>query len=75
MVIVENYNDDGQKQSLGSGYVFSTDGVVVTNYHVIRGAASVVVKVPGAEDARTDSILGRDPVHDVAALKIEGAAS
>ena len=37
VVVVENYNEDGEKASQGSGYVFAPDGVVVTNYHVVRG--------------------------------------
>jgi S1-C subfamily serine protease len=72
VVVVENYNEDGQKQSQGSGYIFATDGVVLTNYHVIRGATSLVVKIPGGGDLRTDSLVGYDPEHDVAAIKIEG---
>jgi Trypsin-like peptidase domain len=72
VVVVENYNEDGQKVGQGSGYVFSADGVVMTNYHVIRGAASLLVKVPGKRELRTDSLLGYDIEHDVAALKIEG---
>jgi hypothetical protein len=72
VVVVENYNEDGQKAELGSGYVFSPDGIVMTNYHVVRGAASLAVKIPGREETRVDSLLGYDVAHDVAALKLDG---
>jgi hypothetical protein len=73
MVIVENYNEDGQKAEQGSGYVYSADGVVMTNYHVVRGAASLAVKVPGKSETRVASLLGYDIAHDVAALKLDGS--
>ena len=46
VVIVENYDEDGRKAGHGSGYVYATDGVVLTNYHVIRGAHSLSIKIP-----------------------------
>lgn len=66
-----------QAQSLGSGFLISADGYVVTNNHVVS---------PGAEGATVDSItvtlnnreeytarlIGRDPATDLALLKIEG---
>lgn len=66
-----------QAQSLGSGFLISADGYIVTNNHVVS---------PGAEGASVDSItvtlnnreeysariIGRDPATDLALLKIEG---
>jgi S1-C subfamily serine protease len=72
VVIVENFNEDGEKAEQGSGYVFSGDGIVITNYHVIRGAKSLSVKVPGSEPYRVDSVLGYEIDHDVAALQVLG---
>jgi hypothetical protein len=45
----------------------------MTNYHVVRGAASLTVKVPGKGETRVESLLGYDVNHDVAALKLEGS--
>ena len=58
VVVVENFNEDGEKSGQGSGYVFSGDGVVITNYHVIRGARSLMVRLPSREPVRVDSVLG-----------------
>lgn len=74
VVIVENFNEDGEKSGQGSGYVFSSDGIIITNYHVIRGAKSLTVKIPGQEPYRVDSVLGYEIDHDVAALQLTGSS-
>ena len=74
VVVVENFNEDGEKAGQGSGYVFSGDGTIITNYHVVRGAKSLNVKVPGREPYRIDSILGYEIDHDVAAVQVSGAS-
>ena len=74
VVVVENFNEDGQKAGQGSGYVFSGDGVIITNYHVIRGAKALTVRVPGKEPYQVDSILGYEIEHDLAALQLTGTS-
>jgi hypothetical protein len=73
VVIIENFNEDGEKAGQGSGYVFSADGVVITNYHVIRGARSLMVRVPLKEAVPVDSLLGYSIEHDVAAIQISAS--
>jgi S1-C subfamily serine protease len=72
VVVVENFNEEGVKASQGSGYVFSGDGIVITNYHVIRGAKLLSVRVPGSDPYRVESVLGYDIDHDVAAIQVSG---
>src|ERR1017187_9990837 len=74
VVVVENFNEDGEKAGQGSGYVFSGDGIIITNYHVVRGAKSLTVRIPGQEPYRIDSVLGYEIDHDVAALQVSGAS-
>jgi hypothetical protein len=74
VVIVENFNEDGERAGQGSGYVFSSDGIVITNYHVIRGAKSLNVTMPGQEPYRVNSVLGYEIDHDVAALQLTGSS-
>ncbi|PKO53551.1 MAG: protease Do [Betaproteobacteria bacterium HGW-Betaproteobacteria-2] len=59
-----------KSQSLGSGFIISSDGYIMTNAHVIRDASEVVVKL---NDKREFSakIIGADARTDVALLKIE----
>jgi S1-C subfamily serine protease len=74
VVIVENYNEDGEKAGQGSGYVVSSDGVVITNYHVIRGAKWLAIRQPAKDPQRTDSLLGYSIEHDVAAIQVSAGS-
>lgn len=59
-----------QVQGIGSGFVISPDGYIVTNDHVAGHATKITVAFPDGEtmDAR---LVGTDPASDVALLKVE----
>nr|WP_218625144.1 Do family serine endopeptidase [Sphingomonas sp. dw_22] len=67
-----------QAESLGSGFIISADGYVVTNNHVIsagqRGAVveSITVTLPDRREFKA-KLIGNDAQSDLAVLKIEGA--
>lgn len=66
------------QQALGSGFIISADGFVVTNNHLVQGAGGVgtVDKVTVTLTDRKEykaRIVGRDPATDLALLKIDGA--
>lgn len=66
-------NDDGlQQRGVGSGFVVSADGVVLTNAHVIDGADEVLVTLQDQREFKA-KVLGTDPRTDVAVLKVEAA--
>jgi serine protease Do len=54
----------------GSGFIVSTDGVIMTNAHVVRGASEVMVKLTDRREFRA-KVLGSDSKTDIAILKIE----
>lgn len=60
-------------QSMGSGFIISADGFVVTNNHVIEDAADVVVVLDNGEEMEA-SIIGTDPRTDLALLQINGVS-
>src|SRR3954451_17706346 len=60
-----------QGQASGSGWVYDTDGTIVTNDHVVEGARSVSVRFTENGDPITAKVLGTDPSTDVAVLKID----
>lgn len=61
----------GPRQGLGSGFIISDDGMIVTNNHVIEGAETVVVKF--ADGTKHEAkVVGADPLTDIALLDIEG---
>jgi S1-C subfamily serine protease len=72
VVVLESYNDQGQKLGQGSGFIFLPDGRVFTNYHVIRGAARMQVQMHDQSTHDVEYIAGFDMQHDLAALKIDG---
>ena len=56
--------------SAGSGFILTSDGYVVTNYHVVEGASAVhVITHNGTEYPAT--VVGYDSANDVAVLKVE----
>jgi len=55
---------------LGSGFIVSADGLVLTNAHVVKGASDVTVKLTDRREFRA-KVLGSDPKTDVAVLKID----
>lgn len=62
----------GRVTAQGSGFMVSSDGEFVTNYHVIEGAASAVIKFPNGAFYGVDGVLALDPVQDLAVLKAAG---
>ncbi len=59
-----------QFKSAGTGMVISPNGLVLTNNHVIAGATNVAVTLDGQTKALPADVLGTDPSHDMALLKI-----
>ena len=57
-------------QSLGSGFIFSADGYILTNHHVIAGADEVIVRFANREEYEA-IIIGSDKASDIALLKID----
>jgi serine protease Do len=60
-----------EAQSLGSGFIISADGYVLTNNHVVAGADEIIVRLPDRSELEA-KLIGADPRSDVALLKIEG---
>src|SRR5436309_890570 len=58
----------------GTGMVLSSSGLVLTNNHVIRGATSIRVDVPGTGRSYVASVLGYSVTADVALLRLRGAS-
>ena len=63
---------DGKPVAQGSGFLVSTDGVIVTNYHVISEGTSAIVKLPDGAFYVVDGVLAFDKARDVAIIKAHG---
>ncbi len=62
--------EEQARTSLGSGFIISPDGYVLTNTHVVDGADTVTVRL---QDRRvlTAKVVGSDPQYDIALLKVD----
>ncbi|MDR0828208.1 MAG: Do family serine endopeptidase [Desulfovibrio sp.] len=72
------YNNRSQRprttHSLGSGFIISADGYIVTNNHVVEGATSITVNLDAKNHTEAQykaEVVGADPETDLALLKIQ----
>lgn len=70
------YRDYGQQSSsspgAGSGFIISSDGLAVTNNHVVAGAATIEVFIGGDQTSHPARVLGRSECNDLALIDIDG---
>ena len=57
-------------RSVGSGFIISADGYVLTNHHVVDGADSITVRLDDRRELQA-KLVGSDEAYDVALLKLE----
>jgi S1-C subfamily serine protease len=60
-------------QGVGTGFIVRSDGIVVTNCHVVEGATKITVFTSGDNGDKLDArVIGGDCEHDLAVLKVDG---
>jgi S1-C subfamily serine protease len=64
----------GEDEAAGTGLVVGSDGIVVTNHHVVEGATAITVTDVETGAAYTADVLGYDATKDVAVLQLEDAS-
>jgi serine protease Do len=62
--------EEDQPRGVGSGFILSTDGLIMTNAHVVEGADEVLVTLTDKREFKA-KIIGADKRSDVAVVKIE----
>jgi putative serine protease PepD len=73
--VVQISASSGQGLAIGTGFIISGDGEIVTNAHVVSGSNQVKVRLPGETTTRTAQVVGADANADVALLKIAGVSN
>jgi serine protease Do len=68
-----NNAPERRQQGVGSGFIMSRDGYILTNNHVVEDADQIKVKLAGGKEFDA-KIVGRDPKTDLALIKITGDA-
>lgn len=71
-IVTDNYFWGGQQvlSGAGSGVILTTDGYIVTNYHVVEGARQISVTLHD-DSTYTATVVGSDQQSDIALLKID----
>jgi len=59
----------GDRQSLGSGFILSQDGYILTNHHVVKDADEITIKFSDRRELEA-KLIGSDPRTDIALLKV-----
>jgi serine protease Do len=65
-------SEEAQPRGLGSGFVLSADGLIMTNAHVVDGADELIVTLPDKREFKA-KLVGADKRTDVAVVKIEAS--
>ena len=58
----------------GTGMIITSDGVVLTNNHVVAGTTGLTAQVAGTGPVYQVTVVGVDPTHDVAVIRLQGAS-
>jgi len=69
---IVTYDKNGAEYSLGTGFVISSDGKIVTNYHVIEDACAAKITIDGTT-YEIVSVLAYDATIDLAVLRVNGS--
>ncbi|QCB44729.1 DegQ family serine endoprotease [Hydrogenophaga sp. PAMC20947] len=64
--------DEAQPRGVGSGFILSSDGLIMTNAHVVDGADELIVTLPDNREFKA-KLVGADKRTDVAVVKIEAS--
>ena len=65
-------DESGKEFALGSGFLVSADGKIVTNHHVIEGAHSAIAKLANGSFFPVTGVLAANADRDLVLLKVEG---
>jgi tetratricopeptide (TPR) repeat protein len=71
-VVRVDVRDNSSHKIQGSGFLISEDGLVVTNYHVIRGAVDALIVFSDGSKHQVEGVAATDSHSDLAILKVEG---
>lgn len=66
-----NNGQQREAHSLGSGFIISADGYILTNNHVVADADEIIVRLSDRSELEAE-LVGADPLTDVALLKVKG---
>lgn len=72
VVLIETFDASHNPMAQGSGFIISADGKIVTNFHVIEGADSALVKMSNGAFFPVEGVLVESRADDLAEIKVSG---
>ena len=63
-------NGSPDRRGAGSGFIFESNGYIITNHHVVDGADQIIVRMADRREFEAE-LVGSDPLSDIALLKID----
>ena len=69
VVVVENYKRN-RLAGIGSGFIYSNEGDIMTNHHVVEGASEIKIILANGETISA-KVVGSDEYADIAVIKID----
>jgi hypothetical protein len=72
MVVIESLDDRGSVIGQGSGFIVTSNGAIVSNLHVVKGASMTRIKLPNGDLYKTADVIDTDDNKDIIILKIKG---
>ncbi|WP_062464116.1 S1C family serine protease [Demequina soli] len=74
LVLIDTVLGYDSAQAAGTGMVLTSDGLVLTNNHVVEGSTQIQVTIASTGDTYTAKVVGTDATDDVAVLQLQGAS-
>lgn len=74
VVLIDTVLGYAGAEAAGTGIVLTSDGLVVTNNHVIEGSTQIQVTIAATGETYTATVVGTDSTADVAVLQLQGAS-
>lgn len=72
VLTTDEFGNAQQGQGVGTGFIVRSDGVIVTNCHVVEGGTKITVSTSDEEPVQYDArLIGADCLNDVAVLKVD----
>ncbi|WP_062516357.1 S1C family serine protease [Demequina gelatinilytica] len=74
VVLIDTELGYASAEAAGTGMILTSDGLVLTNNHVVEDSTAITVTDPSTGESYTATVLGTDAEDDVALLQLEGAS-
>ncbi|WP_010252644.1 DUF5050 domain-containing protein [Acetivibrio cellulolyticus] len=75
VAFIKTFDENGEQLASGSGFNIKSNGIIVTNFHVISGASSITCTLNNNTEYKVDYLLNYNILKDIAILKLKDATN